>query len=154
MNREYGSVLTVVALCWSMAASAHHSNALYDQGTTIEIRGTVLELRLASPHSTLVLETSTPRADALGSDIERWEIQCDPVSVLLRRHLTADTFRPGDAVTVVAWPSRRPEFKRARALMLVAASGTVFAMTGAEEAAETLLSLDALGPRPNASVWR
>lgn len=151
MVRECGSVLVWVALCWSVAARAHHSNALFDQRTTVEIRGTVVELRLASPHSTLVLETSTPRDDALGSNIERWEIQCDPVSALLRRHLTPDTFRPGDAVTVVAWPSRRTELKRARALKLVAASGTVFVMAGVEDAAATLWSLNALVVQPNAS---
>ena len=103
-------------------AQAHHSNMLFDAHGTIKIRGTVVELRLTSPHSTLVVEQL-----ADGCESRRWEIELPPWGAMFRalgiRH---GTFERGDAITVVARPHRNRAFKLGQAFTIIAADGTAF----------------------------
>jgi hypothetical protein len=113
--------------------NAHHSDWILDQSTTIELRGTVVEFKLRSPHSTLVIEGATFHEGSIHDTIERWEIDTPPVGPMFRTlGIHQDTFKPGDVITVVGWPHRHPQFKFARAITVVAADGTKFKMSSTD----------------------
>jgi hypothetical protein len=110
--------------------NAHHSDWVLDHSTTIELRGTVVELRLKSPHSTLVIDTPVGDDGTGNSTVERWEIETPPLGPMLRTlGIRPDTFKPGDVITVLGWPHRHAHFKFARAITVIAADGTEFAMS-------------------------
>jgi hypothetical protein len=85
------------------AAFAHHStNGIYDEAKEVEITGTVKAWRFINPHPSLVL--SVTNADGV---VEDWDVSYggSAVAHLSRRGYTADTFKPGDAISVKGHPA-------------------------------------------------
>ena len=131
-TRQSAAVLLASLLLYVGHVDAHHSDYLVDQSTTIELRGTVVELKLKSPHSTLVIDGTVAHDDH--GRIERWEIETLPMGPMLRTlAIRPDTFKPGDVITVIGWRHRDPRFKFAQALAVVAADGTRFTMSAPEQ---------------------
>ena len=102
-----------------MPAAAHHSFVShYDAGRTLELRGVVAEFRMRSPHSFLVLDVTNE-----DGSVKRWEVETHSVPGLRRAGIDGDTFRPGDQVTVIAWPNRHPERSLIFGRLFVTADG-------------------------------
>lgn len=117
----YGALMVGALSVLCGYAEAHHSNTLFD-ARIIEIRGTVVEFRLASPHSTLIVEQAVD-----GEEPRRWEIESPPWGAMFRAFgIRKGTFERGDTITVVARPHRDRTFKLGQAVTIIAADGTVF----------------------------
>ena len=91
---------TATALAGSMAASAHHSFAMFDHTKEVELKdATVVDWQWTSPHTWLFLYvangTSTP---------DKYSIEGGNPGQLRRMGYGKGTFAPGDKVTVYISP--------------------------------------------------
>jgi hypothetical protein len=95
--------------CVAVAVQAHHSvSANFDASRQVEIRGTVIDFKLRSPHSSLVVRGIAYENDAAIDAAEQdWEIESSALKGLLGRGITADSIKPGDDIIVVGAPHRR-----------------------------------------------
>jgi len=152
-----GICLTPLA-CVALTAYAHHSiTANFDTSRRIEIRGTVLDFKLRSPHSSLVVrgeayEDGTP----IGDGIQDWEIESSATKGLMGRGINADSIKPGDEIVVVGAPHRRG-LARANSSQFLAADGTALGNTpGAAPAAvaANLVPPGLVGVRRITGRWR
>lgn len=128
MNRRLLTAAGLLPLaCAAAAVHAHHSiTANFDPNRRIEIRGTVVDFKLRSPHSSLVVrgtayENGAPLGDS--ASVQDWEIESSAVKGLAGRGITADSLRPGDEIIVVGTPHRRG-LPRANSSEFLAADGT------------------------------
>jgi hypothetical protein len=125
----YRSIVAALALGLSASALAHHSDRIFDAVKTVEIRGTVVEFTLMSPHSRLVVERATARPGRTERESERWEIQAPSLGEMLRTlGIKPNTFEPGQQITVIARP-HRDGFPLAKALLIVRADGRAYSMS-------------------------
>lgn len=95
--------LLIAQLLVTLPVAAHHSQAIYDRGSTITIEGVVTEYRWSNPHVYLYVETQNEASETIV-----WPIEGQVTAILRRLGWDSDTFAPGDPVTVVAHPSRDP----------------------------------------------
>lgn len=100
------TVLIVAALMAGTATSvsAHHSRAEFDSKAIAVLHGTVTQYVWANPHVYLYVQTQN--ADAKPTD---WEVITDAIPILARSGWSADSFAPGDVVTVRVNPNRNPD---------------------------------------------
>jgi len=81
---------------------AHHSFAThYDPNRSMDLRGTVVDFSMRSPHSFLHLEVESESGEPV-----TWEIEMGSIPLLRRQGFSADTFKPGDQVSVNVWLNR------------------------------------------------
>lgn len=105
-------VTLVTGLVLALPVQAHHSFALnFDMTREIELRGTVVDFKLRSPHSSMVIEGQQYVDDAPVGAIERWEVESSANGGLREMGIVPDTFKPGDAITLVANPNREAGFR-------------------------------------------
>lgn len=116
----------------AVPAAAHHSiTANFDTSKTVEIKGTVVDFRLRSPHSSVVIDgIGYIDGVAQSTEPERWEIESSALPGLRQRGIDADTFKPGDAIVAVGSPSRNPSLRRANSSNFTAANGESFRPVG------------------------
>ena len=110
--KKLNSAALVLLMSCSWAFAHHDAVVHYDKDTQIVHRNvTVLEWRFTNPHATLVFEA--PNASG---ELVEWTTQSVNANQLARYGYTADSFRPGDVVTVHGSPSRigRPDMVTAR----------------------------------------
>jgi uncharacterized protein DUF6152 len=94
-------VVAIGLIFVSIAVSAHHGNAEYDEKRPLTVKGTVTEFMWASPHSKIFLDTK----DADGS-LVHWSIETLSPGKLARAGWTKDAVKPGDQVTVTFSPAK------------------------------------------------
>jgi hypothetical protein len=82
-------------------AMAHHSFVEFDGQKTIEISGTLVEVRWRNPHVGLTVRVFENGREVL------WDVEADSVSVLRRSNLSRESLHVGERVTVAGSPSRR-----------------------------------------------
>ncbi len=82
-------------------AYAHHSFAVFDTQHPLEIRGTIRQFKLTSPHSTIVLEVK-------GDDgsVTIWTLEGASASFLMRDGWSSQSLKSGDEVTLTIDPLR------------------------------------------------
>jgi hypothetical protein len=83
----------------ALPVQAHHSFAMFDRSKTVTLVGVVKEWQWLNPHSWLQLYVT----DASGAVVE-WSIEGRSPNVLSRRGWNRNMLKPGDKVTVVAYP--------------------------------------------------
>lgn len=122
-----------VWLLLPIAATGHHSTAVFETDKAIELRGVVVDFKLRSPHSSLVVDG---RVFADGrqrsTEVERWELEYQSVAFLRSFGIDAQTFTRGDAITVIASPHRDPDFKFAHVQTLIAANGVQYGLAASD----------------------
>jgi Family of unknown function (DUF6152) len=96
--------LTIGLLAASDGVFAHHSPAVFDQTKHVEIAGVVTEFTWANPHSWIHLDVTTE-----AGAVERWSIEMNPPTFLVRGGWKSTTLKPGDHVSVVFNPLRTGE---------------------------------------------
>jgi Family of unknown function (DUF6152) len=84
-----------------LPAFAHHSYAMFDAQKQVDVHGTLKEFHWTNPHSWLVLAVRDGSGNY--SDVN---IECPPVSALLRMGWRPANLQPGDVVTVTISPLR------------------------------------------------
>lgn len=85
-----------VVMC--MAATAHHSHAMFDSSKRITIKGTIEKFEFTNPHSWLKVVN-----DADGA---LWAFESNSPSQLLRKGVKASSLPAGMKVTISAMPLR------------------------------------------------
>lgn len=99
-------VLAALLSAAPLPAGAHHSFSLsFDMTRKIELRGTVIDFTLRSPHSLMVIEGRQYVDGRPVGEPERWEIESFARGSLSALGITRDTFKPGDSVALLANPN-------------------------------------------------
>ena len=80
---------------------AHHSRVNFRMDTVVEIQGTITRHEYRNPHTFLTLQTT-----AESGDTEEWLLEANSVSNLRLGGWEADSFSPGERVTVRGNPDR------------------------------------------------
>jgi len=81
-------------------APAHHSFAMFDADKTVTLQGTVKEFEWTNPHSWLHIMV---RDEATGQQ-GVWALELSSPARLKRMGMSADSVKPGDAVSVTFHP--------------------------------------------------
>jgi Family of unknown function (DUF6152) len=98
------SVVLGVSLVAVPRTSAHHSRAGFDLSRNITFQGVVKDYRLENPHSALFVTVSP---DAKNPSIAgTWYIEASSVDIMIYEGWNRMTYKPGDAITVVAHPMK------------------------------------------------
>jgi hypothetical protein len=104
VHRPISSIAGAVAVFAAAGAYGHHAQApFFDQGRTVEVRGTVVRWIFRNPHPVLEVETENEQGQKVV-----WAVQFAPATVLAKRGWTDQTFKRGDAVVATGHPSRAP----------------------------------------------
>ena len=85
----------VAASLFAIPALAHHSFAMFDQGRTVHMMGTVTELEWINPHVWLHVEST---ADD-GSKLE-WSFEAGSTGQLTQSLWTSTSVVPGDVIDI------------------------------------------------------
>jgi hypothetical protein len=115
MNAQFSSsnipVRSFLAFCacvfglWSAGpAYAHHSMAGFDRTKPVTLVGTVKQFKWANPHSWIELEIQNAKGQA-----EIWNIEMTAPAQLIRAGWKSNSIKPGDKVTIVAYPQQSGE---------------------------------------------
>jgi hypothetical protein len=100
--------------------SGHHSFAVFfDETKSITVSGSVTAFRFTNPHAIIEMKGNVPQGKP-----EVWRGETNAVTLLRRRGWTADSLKPGDAITIEGWPSRDGS-NYIRVRRVVRADGTV-----------------------------
>ncbi|MDX1563222.1 MAG: DUF6152 family protein [Gammaproteobacteria bacterium] len=95
------AVIGIGAATASHIAEAHHAATMFDREQTVELVGTVREFQWTNPH--IWIQVQVPNADGA---VEEWSIEGGVPSRLFRSGWRPNSFEPGDAVTIRAYPMR------------------------------------------------
>jgi hypothetical protein len=99
-RRISDSLYTIVTgLAGCLPAYAHHSFAIYDADDPRSIEGIVEEFRWTNPHTMVRL-----RVDNGDGTESIWQLDFDPVNMLVRRGWTAETLERGDTIAADSHP--------------------------------------------------
>jgi hypothetical protein len=99
LTRSVAAMLTMLA-----PAHAHHGWSEYDSTKVLTLSGVIKESGYEHPHGHVVLDASG----------KVWQVVLAPPSRMENRGLPRDSLKPGNKVTVVAYPNRsKPDEARA-----------------------------------------
>jgi hypothetical protein len=94
-------ILVFFTLLWSMPSFGHHALSEYDKTRVTTIDGTLSEIRIKNPHSTLTIQVLGANGAA-----DRWTLEWLAALVLKHGGVENTTLKPGDRVVVTGNPSR------------------------------------------------
>jgi hypothetical protein len=94
----------VMALSIAVSFAAHHSPAVFDRTKEVKLVGVVKEFRWSNPHSFIELDVQNEKGE-----IDRWAVEMNPPSYLVKAGWRSSTVKPGDSVTVLVNPLRTDE---------------------------------------------
>jgi hypothetical protein len=81
---------------------AHHSfAAAYDLNKTVTVKGTITRVDWANPHISFFLDVK----DQAGT-VTKWGVDAAAPAALVSRGLDRTALKPGDTITVEAYPAR------------------------------------------------
>lgn len=95
------ALLAVTTVAASVAASAHHSFAIYDMEQNVEFHGVVASVKFRNPHMSLTL-TVTEGGVTKTIDF----VEGAPANMLARLGLRPEFIAPGQEITAIGAPRR------------------------------------------------
>jgi Family of unknown function (DUF6152) len=113
------AILACAALGLAGHALAHHSFAMFDKSKEVTVKGTVKAFNYTNPHSWLDIVATDEKGQT-----KEWSFEMEGPSTLMRAGIKPGSLKPGDKITVRAWPLRdgRPA---GAALSIIKEDGTV-----------------------------
>jgi hypothetical protein len=93
--------LATLGLLWSAPSFGHHALSDYDDTRVTTIDGTLSEILIKNPHSTLTIDA---HGAAAGRD--RWTVEWLAALVLRKEGVANTTLKPGDRLIITGNPSR------------------------------------------------
>ena len=122
----------VLAVLAAARGEAHHSNAIFDLGAVLDLRGTVTRYDWRNPHVYIYVDA----ASEPGASTE-WRIEADPTPIMARSGWAPDTLAIGDAVTLRVHPDATGRASHALLISLAKSDGVFLTMrAGGRDAAE------------------
>jgi len=112
----------------TQAVLGHHSfSAHFDMASRIELRGTIVDFKLRSPHSSLIIDGRSyvdgePQED---SD-QRWEVESMASAGMRRMGVTPESFPTGAEIIIIGNPNREPGYRFINSSNFILADGTSF----------------------------
>jgi len=100
MNLKAVALSAAAATALVTPAPAHHSFAMFDADRTVTLQGTVKEFEWTNPHSWLHIMV---RDEATGQQ-SVWALELSSPARLKRMGMSADSVKPGDAISVTFHP--------------------------------------------------
>jgi len=102
MKLAYSAAAAAALVAFAVAApaAAHHSFAMFDRETKVEVEGTVTEFQFTNPHSWLEVDVDTSEG------VQHWSFEMNHLLGLRRIGWRAKTVVPGDRVKVTMHPMR------------------------------------------------
>ena len=102
MRRRVGAALMCAALIAAPgAAMSHHSFAMFDQDSPIELEGTVQEFKYTSPHTFILLQVKSQ-----DGSITLWNLEGATPGALVRDGWSAKSLKSGDEIRIKVAPLR------------------------------------------------
>ena len=94
-----GRLAIVLAVLMSVPLVAHHGSAAFENGKMVTLKGTVKSWTYMNPHCLLTF-------DVKGDDgkVVQWIVETQAPGIMYPAGYRKDSFKAGDAVTVVANP--------------------------------------------------
>ena len=129
MKRAGYAVLSLLLMVGVGAPlSAHHSFAAhYDMSNAITVQGSIVQVRLANPHSWFIVDVK--EADG---KVTRWSFEAGTPSGMIRNGYKATELPPGTMVTISGFRAReRADVGMLRTLTTTA--GRTYGMFGPQE---------------------
>ena len=99
--RPFLYVAVLLGLSFSPLAYAHHGYAAYDLTKTVTVTGSVTEMMMANPHSSLAFDVKDDKGNS-----DHWAIEFGTLRGLVAEGWTRDTLKPGDQITVSLHPAK------------------------------------------------
>lgn len=125
----YAVLASVLVVGAGVSLSAHHSFAAhYDMEKPITVQGTIVQVRLANPHSWFYLDVK----DA-GGRVVRWAFEAGTPSGMIRNGYKASELPPGTAVTISGFHARDQAQNVGMLRQLTTADGKTYGMFGPQE---------------------
>jgi DNA/RNA endonuclease YhcR with UshA esterase domain len=119
----------LVALGAGTPAWAHHSfAAAYDTTQSVEVHGTIAQVRLENPHSWFLIDVK----DASGN-VERWAFEAGTPSGMIRNGYKPNVIKQGTEVTIKGFRARDASQKRGMLRELTTADGKTYGLFGPQE---------------------
>ena len=100
LNLRHVLPLATVALL-AVPAAAHHSFAMFDNGRSITLKGSVTKYQFTNPHAYLEVDAEEAR-----SATKHYTLEMTSPNMMSRGGWTSRTLKTGDKVTVVVAPLR------------------------------------------------
>ena len=88
-------------LLLATGAHAHHSSAMLDKATVVEVEATVVEFQWTNPHVWIEITI-----DGDDGETEHWSIEGLGPNSLFRMGWRPNSFQPGDVITIRFNPMR------------------------------------------------
>ena len=105
-------IVSFAAIFLAFPIQAHHSFTLnFDMSRQIELRGSVVDFKLRSPHSSMVIDAQVFEEGEPVGEVLRWEVESSAAGGLRAMGIQRDTFQPGDSITLIANPNREAGFR-------------------------------------------
>jgi hypothetical protein len=96
-----GIGLVASSLATTPLLSAHHGSSRYDTSKGLELKGTILRVQWANPHTHVYLDVK----DEKGVSVI-WAVELPPPNYLVRLGITQAKLKMGEVFSVVASPLR------------------------------------------------
>lgn len=93
--------IAVALLLVAAGSAAHHSSAMFDTDTVVEVSATVKEFQWTNPHVWIEIYV---RNDA--GEQEQWSVEYLGPNSLFRQGWRPNSFQPGDMITIRIHPMR------------------------------------------------
>jgi Family of unknown function (DUF6152) len=101
MRQLLAPAAALAILCAPVAASAHHSFAMFDTSKQVSVAGVIKDFQYTNPHSWVILTVAG--ADGKTTD---WSFESEGPSTLLRAGIKRSSLPIGDKVTIKCFPMK------------------------------------------------
>jgi hypothetical protein len=114
-----GCVLALLA-AGAGSAVAHHSPAVFDRSRTMTLEGVVTQFSWSNPHSWIHIDVTND-----DGEVQNWTIEMNPATLLARGGWRRNSVQPGDSVSVLVHPLRRPDERGGQFVSITLPDGQV-----------------------------
>lgn len=97
---------------------AHHGNAAYDLDKSITLKGTITSFEFSNPHVQIFFDTKDDKGN-----VTHWSCETTNPAMLMRNGWSRSVLKPGDQVTMVVNPNKKPDGTVVNLIKVILANG-------------------------------